>query len=100
MPMVRVKARISHRRLEALEAQREPVAIGAILCSARRMDDSAVQPLQGVEHRAVVLSEQPLGYMQPIVRVDTDQMSIEGSVMDTILFSLPSGDTVTYRNGL
>ena len=46
------------------------------------MDRSAVQPLQGFEHRAVVLPQQPLGHMQPIVRIDADQMRIEGGMMN------------------
>ena len=67
--------------LEALEAHRESVSIGKVLGSARQMDGATVQPRQGLEHGAVVLAEQPLGYMQPIVRVDADQMR-EGCVMD------------------
>ena len=46
------------------------------------MDRATVQPRQGLEQRAVVLPEQPFRYMQPIVRVDADQMCIEGRVMD------------------
>jgi hypothetical protein len=38
------------------------------------MDCSAIQTLQGFEHWAVLLDEQPLGYMQVIVRVDADKM--------------------------
>ena len=68
--------------LEALEAHRESVSIGMVLGAARQLDGATVQPRQGLEHGAVVLAEQPLGYMQPIVRVDADQMRIEGCVMD------------------
>ncbi len=56
--------------------------IRAVLGAVRQMDRATVQPLQGFEHRAVIPHEQPLGYMQTIVRVDADQMGVEGSVMD------------------
>ena len=78
----RVKVCLSRRPFEALEAPRESVSIGAVLDAVRQMDGATIQLRQGLEHGAVVLPEQPLGYMQPIVRVDADQMRIEGCVMD------------------
>ena len=82
MPLYRVKVSLSPRPLEALEAHRESVSIGAVLGAVRQMDRGTDQPRQGLEHGAVVLPEQPFGYMQPIVRIDSDQMRIEGRVME------------------
>ena len=82
MPTYPAKAGISRHRLEALEAQRQTVAIRAVLDPTRQVYDPAVEPLQGFEHRAIFLPEQPLGNMQPIVRVDPDQMGVECGVMD------------------
>ena len=82
MPMYRKKEGISRHRLESLEAQREPIAIRTVLETAWQVDGSAVQPLQGLKHRAVVLPKQSLGHMQSIVRVDADQMSVERGVMN------------------
>jgi hypothetical protein len=45
-------------------------------------DGLSVQPLQGFEHGAVVLLQQAVGHMQPIVRIDADQMGIKRRVMD------------------
>jgi hypothetical protein len=45
------------------------------------MYSTAVEPLQGFEHMSVVLPKQPLRYMQPVVRVDADQVGVEGRVM-------------------
>jgi hypothetical protein len=41
-----------------------------------------LESLQGFKHWAIVLPEQALGYMEPIVGVDADQMGIKCSVMD------------------
>ena len=46
------------------------------------MKCSSVQSLQGFEHRAVRLNQQSLRHMQPIIRIDADQMRIECGVMD------------------
>lgn len=81
MPTVRAKAAISRHRLEPLEVRRNPVLIRTVLGAARQMDGSAIQPLQGFEHRPVVLTGQPLRYMQTIVRVDADQMDIKRGVI-------------------
>jgi hypothetical protein len=70
------------RRVKPLEPLREPVAIRAILEAARQINGSAVQPFQGFQHRAVILTKQPRGDMQPVVRVDADQMGVECSMMD------------------
>ena len=42
---------------EPLEAQREPVAIRAVLHAARQSNGPAVQPLQRLEHWAIVQPE-------------------------------------------
>src|SRR5262245_15241932 len=75
-------AAISYRRLKALEAERKPVAIGEVLGSAWEADLPAIQLLQGFEHWAIALVEQPIGHMEPIVWVDADQIRIECRVMN------------------
>ena len=73
---------ISRRRLEPLEPQRKPISVRLVLHAVRQMDRATIQPLQGFEHRPVVLPQQPLGHMQPIVRVDADQMRVERRMMN------------------
>jgi hypothetical protein len=41
-----------------------------------------MNPLQGFEHGAIVLRQQAARNMQTIIRVDTDQMRVERSVMN------------------
>jgi hypothetical protein len=41
-----------------------------------------MEPLQGVEHGAVVLRQQAIRYVQAIIRIDADQMRVERRVMD------------------
>jgi hypothetical protein len=55
--------RFSGHRLEPLKAKREPVPIWAIVSAARRMNGFAVQPFQGIEHRADFLDWQPLRFI-------------------------------------
>jgi hypothetical protein len=55
------------------------------------MYSGAVEPLQGFEHRSIVLPEQALGDMEPIVGINTNQMSVKGGVMD-----LRQGDSVGH----
>jgi hypothetical protein len=45
------------------------------------MDGSAVDPPQGSEHWAVVLAQQSLRHMQPVVGIDPNQMCVEGRVV-------------------
>lgn len=70
-------------RFEPLEAQCEPIAIGAIFVPARQMNGPAIQSLQGFEHRAIVPTEQPIRDrdMQPILGVNSDEMSVERCMM-------------------
>ena len=67
---------------EDLEPHRKPVAIGPVPLARRQVQPPAVQALERLEHRAVVLRSQPLGDMHPVVGIDPDQVSVEGSVMD------------------
>ena len=82
MPMYRLNFGISRRRLESLEPQGEAVPIGIILGAGRQVKGPTVQFLQRFEHRAIMLTEQALRNVQPIVGVDPDQMCIECGVMD------------------
>jgi hypothetical protein len=40
------------------------------------MYGAAMQPLWGFENRSIVLPEQALRHMEPIVRIDADQLWI------------------------
>jgi hypothetical protein len=72
----------SRRRHETLKAQGQSVSIGEVLGAIWQMYGSAMEPLQGFEHRAIVLREQALVYMEPIVGIDADQVGIKGGMMD------------------
>ena len=82
MPMVRANAGLLSHRLEPLEADREPVAIRPVLDPVRQMQGFAIQLLEGFQHRTVLLIEQSVRDMQPIIGIDADQMGIEGGMMD------------------
>ena len=47
----------TRRRLEALEAEHKPVSIRSVLDAARQVNSPTIEPLQGVEHGAIVLTE-------------------------------------------
>ena len=72
----------SRRRVEPLEPHHKTVPNWAIFDPSRQTDGSAVQPFQSFEHWAVILPEQSRRHVQVIVWVDTNQMRVEGSVMD------------------
>jgi hypothetical protein len=76
------KENTSRHRLEPLEAPRQPVLIRAILDAAGQVDGPSLQALQGFEHRAVVLAEEPVRNVQPVVGVDSDQVRIESRVVN------------------
>jgi hypothetical protein len=75
-------SRPSRHRLEPFKAYREPIAIGTILDSARQVDALAIQSLESFQHRTIVPPKKPLGHMQPVVRVDANQMCVERGVMN------------------
>ena len=72
----------SDRRHETLKAQGESVSIREVLGAIWQMYGAAMVPLEGFEHRAIVLPEQALGYMKPVVGIDADQMGVKGGMMD------------------
>ena len=72
----------SRRSPEAIEPQSETVAIRLILSPLRETKQPAIQSLDGLEHRPILLGEETFGDVQPIVWVDANQVGIEGSVMD------------------
>ncbi len=41
------------------------------------MKRAALKTLQRLQHRAVVLTHQPFGYVEPEVRIDPDQVRVE-----------------------
>ena|SRR4051794_13445541 len=73
---------MSRRRREAFKAQSEPIPIGKVPDAIWQMYRAAMEPLEGFKHWAIVLSEQALGYMEPIVGIDADQMGVKGGMMD------------------
>ena len=70
MPIVRSSAGISRRRLEPLETPGEPIPVGTILGAGRQLEGPPVQLLQRIEHWAVMLTEQVLRNVQPVIWVD------------------------------
>ena len=73
---------MSRRRREAFKAQSEPIPIGKVPDAIWQMYRATMEPLEGFKHWAIVLSEQALGYMEPIVGIDADQMGVKGGMMD------------------
>ena len=56
----------------------EAIPIRPISFPAGQMKCSSVQALQRLKQRTVFLDQQPLRQMQLMVRVDADQMRVEG----------------------
>jgi hypothetical protein len=50
--------------------------------SARKFDRTTLESLQHVEHRAVVVVEEPAGNVNDIVGRDADKILIEGSMVN------------------
>ena len=73
---------LSGRGPETFKSHRKPVPIGEVLVAIWQMYGAAMKSLQGFKHWAIVLPEQALGYMEPIVGIDADQMGIKGGMMD------------------
>ena len=61
MPIYRAKALMSGCRLEPFITLRKPIPIRTVLGAVGQMDHPAVEPLQGFEHRPVVLHQQAVG---------------------------------------
>jgi hypothetical protein len=53
-----------------------------VIIAIWQMYGAAMEPLEGFEHRAIVLPEQARGYMEAIVSIDADQMGVKGGMMD------------------
>ena len=67
---------------EAREADVEPFAIWSIGAAARDGKGSLVKSLQQVEHRAVLVLEQPPRDVHDVVGRDADEVLVECSVVD------------------
>jgi len=65
-----------------LEARSESLAVRAPLNAARQLDRCSLKALQDVEHWPVLIVEQPLGDVHLVVRRNTNQIVIEGAVMN------------------
>ena len=74
--------RAPSQALKALESDCEPVAVGAVLSTARKVQRASVEPFQSFEHRTIVLGQQPVGDMQPVIGINTDQMRVNGRMMN------------------
>ena len=72
----------SRRRPKTIEPQREPVSIRVVLSPLRKAQQSAVQPFDRLQHRPILLSEQTLRDVQSVVWIDSDQVGVEGGMMD------------------
>ena len=69
--------------LELLEPQGQPIAIWTILNPSRPFDQCSGDPLQAeFERRPITDFEQPVGDVDSEIRVDPDQVSIEGRMME------------------
>ncbi len=68
--------------LEPLESHREPLAVRTLSDASRKVQRSAVELLQELEHRPVVLLEEQSGHPNLIVRGDANQVLVECPVMD------------------
>jgi hypothetical protein len=70
-------------RFELLESGGEPVAVGAKQLAPRGPDQGSRTSLEALfEERAVVKHQQSLRDVDPAVRVDADQVVVEGGVVD------------------
>jgi hypothetical protein len=68
--------------LELLEPDSQPV-IGTILTPSRQLDYLPDDPLKAeVEERAIMDFEQPTRDVNSLIRVDADQVGVEGRVVD------------------
>ena len=72
----------SRSSLEGLEAQRKPVSIWPVCRPGRRVNGAAFEVLERFQERAVLLVEQSFGDVQAVVRVDTNEVRVECSVVD------------------
>ena len=73
---------MSGRSLEALEAQRQAVAVRAVPDPIWQMQCAVLEPFQGIQHRTVVLREKTFGNMHATIRVDADQVGVERGIVD------------------
>jgi hypothetical protein len=68
--------------LELLEPKRQPIPIGMILKPSWSVDHCSGDPLQPeFQEWSIVNVEQPIGDMNSVSGVDSDQVSVEGCVM-------------------
>ena len=80
-----LNARFATDSLESakyIETQRKTIAIWIVPCARGKMQLIIVQVLQRLQHRSVVLLQKPVGNVDPEIRIDPNEMSVEGSMMD------------------
>jgi Reverse transcriptase (RNA-dependent DNA polymerase) len=67
---------------EAFKAHGKSGSVGEILGATWQVNSVAVESLKRFEHGTIVLDQQPLGNMKPIVRIDADEVGVECGVMN------------------
>lgn len=65
-----------------LEPDRQTLPIGIILLPHRQMQTGTIQILQGFKQRPIALGEQFLRNMYFEVRINTNEMRVESSMMN------------------
>ena len=73
---------MSGRGLEALEAQRQAVAVRAVLDSIWQMQCAVLEPFQGIQHWTVALGEKTFGKAHAKIRVDAGQVGVERGMVE------------------
>jgi hypothetical protein len=79
---VRMASVLSRRGPETFKSNGKPVSVGQIFRAIWQMDCVAMEPLQRLKHRTVVLREQAVRNMKSIVGIDADQMRVERDMMN------------------
>jgi hypothetical protein len=73
----------SRSLLELLEPSRQSIPIRAIFTASRQLDQLPDDPLKAeFEKRAVMDFEQPIRDVNSVIKVDADQVGVEGGMMD------------------
>jgi hypothetical protein len=73
----------SRSLLELLEPSRQSIPIRAIFTASRQLDQLPDDPLKAeFEKRAVMDFEQPVRDVDAEIRVDPDQVGVEGRMME------------------
>lgn len=75
------RLKLIRNRLKLLKPKRQTISIWRMIWVFGCGQALAIQSIEKLEHRTVFLLEQSRRQMDPTLRIDTDQMPIEPSVM-------------------